>query len=308
MQLDGLHHITAITGDAPRNLDFYVRVLGLRLVKKTVNQDDPGVYHLFYGDDDGSPGHDLTFFEYPGALPGRAGAGMVHTIALRAAAADSLAYWSQRLRAEGVTEERRDGALHFSDPEGLRFRLVVEDVTDRPLTAASDIPAEHRILGFAGVHAYSARPDRSAALLEGTLGFSRAGNDRWETRGAERGSWIAYDAPPSRPGSQSAGTVHHIAWATTDAEQGAWRERLVAAGVRPTPIIDRYYFHSVYFREPSGVLFELATDAPGFAVDESADRLGETLALPPTLEPHRARIEAALTPLPGPRTLVPGRS
>lgn len=304
MQLDGLHHITAITGDAPRNLDFYVRVLGLRLVKKTVNQDDPGVYHLFYGDDDGSPGHDLTFFEYPGALPGRAGAGMVHTIALRVGGAESLDYWSDRLRAEGVAEERHDGALHFADPEGLRFRLVVEDVGDRPLTASSDVPAEHRILGFAGVHAYTAAPQRSAALLEETLGFSRLGDDRWEARGADRGGWIAYDAPPSRPGSQSAGTVHHIAWATNDAEQGAWRERLVAAGMHPTHIIDRYYFHSVYFREPSGVLFELATDAPGFAVDESADRLGETLALPPKLEPYRARIEAALTPLP---ILAPAR-
>jgi glyoxalase family protein len=302
MDLEGIHHITAITGDAGRNLDFYVRVLGLRLVKKTVNQDDVRVYHLFYGDDEGSPGHDLTFFDYPGALPGRAGAGMVHTIAVRVAGPTALSYWAERLGAEGVAAERTGATLRFADPEGLRFELVTEDVADRPLTASSDVPAEHRLQGFAGVRAYSARPARSAALLTQALGFRPDGEDRWVARGAERGSWVAYDAPPALPGSQSAGTVHHVAWATRQADQLAWRQRVIEAGAVPTPVIDRYYFRSVYFREPSGVLFELATIGPGFAVDEPLEHLGERLALPPFLEPRRAEIERNLTPLPDVRT------
>jgi glyoxalase family protein len=307
MQLEGIHHVTAITGDAPRNLDFYVRVLGLRLVKKTVNQDDVSVYHLFYGDDEGSPGHDLTFFDYPGALPGRAGAGMVHTVAVRVAGPGALSYWAGRLEAEGVASEHTGATLRFADPEGLRVELVVEDVPDRPLTATSDVPPEHRLQGFAGVRAYSARPSRSTPLLTTGLGF-RPDGDRYTARGAERGGWIAYDSPPALPGSQSAGTVHHVAWATTDADQLAWRQRVIDAGAVPTPVIDRYYFHSVYFREPSGVLFELATtDGPGFAIDEPLEHLGEQLSLPPFLESRRAEIERRLKPLPDVRTLVRGR-
>lgn len=300
MKLEGLHHITAITGDAPRNLDFYVRVLGLRLVKKTVNQDQPSVYHLFYGDEDGTPGHDLTFFDYPGALPGRAGAGMVHTIAMRVAAPAALEYWAQRLGGEGVTVEPNGATLRFSDPEGLRIELVVEDVPDAPLVAVSDVPAEQALQGFAGVRAYSARPDHSAPLLEEALAFRALGEDRWEARGDERGSWIAYDAPPARPGSQSAGTVHHVAWATNEKNQLIWRQRVIEAGGVPTPVIDRHYFHSVYFREPSGVLFELATMGPGFTVDEPLEHLGERLSLPPFLEGRRAEIERTLAPLPTP--------
>jgi len=300
VKLEGLHHITAITGDAPRNLDFYVRVLGLRLVKKTVNQDQPSVYHLFYGDEDGSPGHDLTFFDYPGALPGRPGAGMVHTIAVRVASPAALDFWAQRLGGEGVAMERTGSTLRFTDPEGLRIELVVEDVGDEPLVAVSDVPAEHALQGFAGVRAYSARPERSAPLLEQALAFSPAGHDRWEARGDERGSWIAYDAPPATAGSQSAGSVHHIAWATTEADQLAWRQRVIDAGGVPTPVIDRHYFHSVYFREPSGVLFELATMGPGFTVDEPLEHLGERLSLPPFLEDRRAEIERTLAPLPTP--------
>ncbi len=305
MELEGIHHITAITGDAARNLDFYIRVLGLRLVKKTVNQDDPSVYHLFYGDDEGSPGHDLTFFDYPGALPGRTGAGMIHTIGVRVASPAAFSYWADRLEGEGIASEHAGSSLRFADPEGQRFELLVEDVPDQPLTASSDVPAEHRLQGFAGVRAYSAQPERSAALVTTALGFRPAGTDRWETRGTKRGSWVAYDTPPALPGSQSAGTVHHVAWATTDADQLTLRQRVIDAGAHPTPVIDRYYFHSVYFREPSGVLFELATtDGPGFAIDEPLDHLGEQLSLPPFLEPQRAEIERNLSPLPDVRSPV----
>lgn len=298
MRFEGIHHITAITGDAPRNLDFYVRVLGLRMVKKTVNQDDPSVYHLFYGDDDGHPGHDLTFFEYPGAKPGRAGAGMVHTVAMRVPRADSLTYWRDRLSQHGVITEDLASSMAFLDPEGLRIELVVEDVPDEPLTADSDVPGEHRLQGFAGVRAYASRPDRSVPLLTETLAFTQTGQDRYEARGADRGGWIAYDAPPAERGSQSGGSVHHVAWSTTDAEQEAWRDRVLSAGVAPTPVIDRHYFHSVYFREPSGVLFELATDTPGFTVDEPLESLGDSLSLPPFLEHARERVTSIVRPLP----------
>jgi glyoxalase family protein len=306
MHLEGLHHVTAITGDAARNLDFYVRVMGLRLVKKTVNQDDPTVYHLFYGDEKGSPGHDLTFFEYPHAAPGRAGDGMVHTVALRVASPASLDFWSDRLDTEGVAVERNGEELRFSDPEGLGLALVVEEVPDAPLVAASAVPPEHAIQGFAGVRAYSSAPEHSASTLEDVLGFApRAGiPSTWEARGSERGGWITYDAPPAERGRQSAGTVHHIAWATQLDEQAAWQEHVSRAGLHATPVIDRFYFRSIYFREPSGVLFELATMGPGFGVDEDPARLGENLALPPFLESQRERIERVLTPLPDPRTLA----
>lgn len=306
MQLEGLHHVTAITGDAPRNLDFYVRVLGLRLVKKTVNQDDPSVYHLFYGDDEGSPGHDLTFFEYPDASPGRPGAGMVHAIALRVASSASLDFWADRLDTAGVPVERDEEGLGFSDPEGLSFVLLAEDVPDAPLVARSEISPEHALRGFAGVRAYSADPGRSTPVLQDVLGFrpdTEAVGD-WEARGSRRGGWIAYDAPPDEPGRQSAGTVHHVAWATRLEEQEAWQRRVAAAGLHATPVIDRFYFRSVYFREPSGVLFELATMGPGFGVDEDPAQLGRKLALPPFLEPQRERIERTLTPLPDPRSLA----
>jgi glyoxalase family protein len=297
MSIDGLHHVTAITADAPRNVEFYVRVMGMRLVKKTVNQDDPTVYHLFYGDEQGSPGFDLTFFEYPGARRGRHGDGMVHTVVFRVASEDALGFWAARLEAEGVATERREGALAFADPEGIGLELRVEDVPDRPLPAvAPDVPPEHALLGFAGVRAYSAHPDDSAPLLQ-ALGMREHG-DRWEARGDVRGGWIRYEPPPAERGLGGAGTVHHVAWAIPLGDEEDWQSRVTQAGARATPVIDRFYFRSVYFREPSGVLFELATMGPGFAVDEDPERLGETLALPPFLEPHRAQIEAAVTPLP----------
>lgn len=298
MQLEGIHHVTAITGDAPRNLDFYARVLGLRLVKKTVNQDDPSVYHLFYADEEGSPGADITFFEYPGAAPGRAGAGMVHRIVWRVGSSEALDFWVTRLGGEGVAVEPGGGALRFCDPEGLEHELVVTEHDDAPLIADHpDVPAEMALQGFEAVRAFTADPGASRALLEAGLEFEPAGDDAWEARGERRGGLIAYDAPPDRPGVAGAGTVHHVAWASTMDDHTAWRDRVRASGAHPTDVIDRFWFRSIYFREPSGVLFEIATMGPGFATDEDPSHLGEKLVLPPRFEPQRERIEATLTPL-----------
>jgi glyoxalase family protein len=303
MKLEGIHHITAITGDAPRNVDFYTRVLGLRLVAKTVNQDDPSVYHLFYADEQGRPGAELTFFEYPRAIPGRAGAGMVHRIVSRVASDEALAFWAERLAAEGVPHERDGDGLRFSDPEGLGHELAVRPGVDTPLSAEHpEIPADLALQGFDGVRAYTAHPEHSGMVLEELLGAILLGDDVWELRGEVRGGTIAYDAPPTEPGRQSAGTVHHIAWGTTVAEHPRWEERLRDAGVQTSGIVDRHYFHSIYFREPSGVLFEIADDGPGFTVDGyTVEQLGSAIILPPQLEEHRERIEAILTPLPDPR-------
>jgi glyoxalase family protein len=301
MQLEGIHHISCITGDAPANVDFYVGVLGMRLAKKTVNQDDPSVYHLFYGDEHGSPGYDLTFFEYPGARPGRAGAGMVHRIQLRVADAAALDFWAERLGARGVAVERDDASLRFADPEGLGLELVVDASGDEPLLAQSaDVPAEHAIRGFAGVRAYG-DPALTSPVVEDLLGFQAQGDGEWEVRGSRRGGTYVIDPAPVERGIPGAGTVHHIAFAMEMADEDGWHSRVTRAGQHPSPLIDRFYFHSIYFREPGGVLFELATMGPGFTADQPAEELGSTLALPPFLEPHRAQIEAVLTPLPDPR-------
>jgi glyoxalase family protein len=302
MKLEGIHHVTAITADAPGNVDFYTRVLGLRLVKKTVNQDDPTVYHLFYADEKGSAGSDLTFFEYPDLPRGRAGAGMVHTVAWRVASDEALAFWAERLGAEGVAVERDGTRLRFADPEGMGLEIGIVETDDEPLVARHpDIPAELALQGFDGVRAYSADPDASRTLLEETLGFEPQGGRDWEVRGESRGSFYAYETPPEARGESGAGTVHHVAWASGMEEHAAWRERVAQAGMRPTPVIDRFYFRSVYFREPSGVLFEIATLGPGFTADEPLETLGEALSLPPAYEPLRERLEGVLTPLPDPR-------
>jgi glyoxalase family protein len=301
MKFEGIHHITAITGDAPRNLDFYTRVLGLRLVKKTVNQDDPTVYHLFYADEAGSAGSDLTFFEYPGALPGRAGAGMVHLVTWRVASAEALDFWGERLGAEGVEVERADQRLRFRDPEGMGLELVVADTSDDALIADHpEIPHELALQGFDSARAYTASPERSESFLSETLEFD-GGPETWEVRGGKRGSVWAYDPAPAERGIQGAGTVHHIAWASPMDDHEAWHSRVAATGANPTPIIDRFYFKSIYFREPSGVLFEIATIGPGFATDEPLEHLGERLSLPPGFEHLRDQVELRLTPLPDPR-------
>jgi glyoxalase family protein len=304
MRLDGIHHISAITGDAPRNVDFYTRVLGLRLTAKTVNQDDPGVYHLFYGDENARPGADLTFFEYPGARPGRDGAGMIHRIAFRVGDAAALDFWVSRLEGEGLTVERDGDALRFADHEGLGLELLVDDSGDDPLVAAApDIPAEHALRGFAGVRAYSADPAQSTALLRDVLGFEPldgGGTDatEWVSRGPRRGGFYGYDQAPAERGIGGAGTVHHIAWTSEDEDIEAWDERYVAAGRHTSGLVDRFYFRSVYSREPSGVLFEIATRGPGFSADEPAEEIGRRLSLPPKLEHLREQIESSLTPLP----------
>jgi glyoxalase family protein len=301
MRLEGIHHITAITGDAPRNVDFYARVLGLRLVKKSVNQDDPSVYHLFYADEHGDPGSDITFFEYPGAAPGRAGAGMIHRIVWRVASEEALGFWAERLASEGFESERAGDRLRFRDFEGLEHELGVFDVPDQPLIADHpEVPAEMALQGFHAVRAFSDDPERSRQMLEEGLEFT-ATEDGWEARGSHRGGLYAYDPAPPERGIQGGGTVHHVAWSSTIDEHEAWREQVARSGAHPTPVIDRFYFRSIYFREPSGVLLEIATIGPGFAVDEPEETLGEKLALPPFLEDRRAEIEAIVTPLPSPR-------
>jgi glyoxalase family protein len=301
VKLEGIHHITAITGDAPRNLDFYTRLLGLRMVKKTVNFDAPDVYHLYYGDELGNPGSVLTFFEFPGAVPGRAGAGMVHRVVWRVADHAALDFWADRLGGEDIAVERGERTLRFRDPEGLELELAVSDAGEPSLAAQSpEVPAEHALLGFDGVHAFSLRPEASAPLLGETLGFEHDG-DGWRLRGDERSARLTYDAAPAERGIQGAGTVHHVAWASRDEDHEAWRERAAQAGAHVTPVIDRDYFHSIYFREPSGVLFEIATQSPGFTVDEPAEHLGESLKLPKQHEHLRPKLEQALTPLETPR-------
>jgi glyoxalase family protein len=301
VKLEGVHHITAITGDAQKNVDFYVGVLGLRLVKKTVNQDDPTVYHLFFADEKGSAGSDLTFFEYPGAPPGRAGDGMIHTVGWRVASTEALDFWEGRL-AERDTDAERDGdRLRFADPEGLGHELRLNTAGDEPLVPEHpEVPTEFALQGFDGARAYSSNPDASRNLFEEALGFTTH-EDGWEARGDSRGGLYGFDPPPPEPGLQGAGSVHHIAWASQTDEHEEWRERVIAAGGRPTPVIDRFYFRSIYFREPSGVLFEIATLGPGFTVDEPLESLGEKLSLPPDYEHLREKVEPVLRPIHNPR-------
>jgi glyoxalase family protein len=309
MKLEGIHHITAITANAQQNIDFYAGVLGLRLVKKSINQDDTSVYHLFYGDEHGDPGADLTFFEYPGVPRGRPGAGMVHRIVWRVSSPEALDFWRERLSGHGVEVGGSDDSVTFDDPEGLTHELRVVDVPDDPLVAEHpEIPAALALQGFHAIRAYAADPDRSAQLLEDTLGFgapTTVGPEgrivSRELRGEHRGGFYLLEPPPAERGLQGAGSVHHVAWASQPEDQEAWHERVVAAGARATPIIDRFYFRSIYFREPSGVLFELATIGPGFTVDEPLEDLGHKLSLTPQYEHLRDQIEPKLTPLVNPR-------
>jgi glyoxalase family protein len=298
-KLEGIHHISAITADATDNLLFYAGVMGLRLVKKTVNQDNPAVYHLFYADEDGSPGADLTFFEYPGLVRGRAGAGMIHRIAMRIGSHDALEFWARRLAAAGIESTLEDDRLRFEDPEGLGLELTAEPSPDHPLVADHpEIPKQFALQGFAGVRAYSRRPEASRDFLSETLGFSISEGSSYESRGDARGSDYAYDDAPEERGLSGSGTVHHVAWSSTMTDHEGWRDRVIAGGGDPTPVIDRFYFRSIYFREPSGVLFEIATKGPGFTSDEPKEHLGERLSLPPAFEHLRAQVEANLTPLP----------
>ena len=304
MRLEGIHHITAITGDAQRNLDFYTRVMGLRLVAKTVNQDDPSVYHLFYADEQGRPGAELTFFEYPGAIPGRAGRrhGPHDRVARRVAPRRSTS-GRHRLRAEGVATERADDELRFADFEGLGHELAVRPGVDEPLAAEHpEIPPSTRSRASTRVRAYSGRPRaQRRAAREGPV----RGPRRREHVGAARRAPRRHDR--LRPGARASPAARAPAPCTTSrgappsTSTRAGRSSCSRPASRTAAIIDRHYFHSIYFREPSGVLFEIADDGPGFTVDVPLEQLGSVVILPPQLEPHRAEIEARLTPLPDPR-------
>lgn len=302
MKLEGMHHITMITGDARRNVAFYADVLGLRLVKKTVNFDAPEAYHLYFGDEQGSPGSLLTWFEFAGAQRGRAGAGMIHTIQLRVASQDSLRFWADRLASAGCRSEPGERPLTFEDYDGLRFQLLVSALGNPPLAAHHpQVPSEHAILGVEGACAHVARgPAADRSVLVQTLGFTEHHEGSYSLEGqATRFSWSCEIS--AQRGIQGAGTVHHIAWHCSDADHLAWRERVAQAGMRVTPVIDRDYFKSIYFREPQGILFEIATTSPGFAVDEDPEHLGEQLCLPKQHQHLRTQLERLLTPITNPR-------
>jgi glyoxalase family protein len=304
--VNGLHHITAIAGPAQENLDFYAGVLGMRLVKRSVNQDDPGTYHLFYADAEGSPGSDLTFFPWAHTAPPRAGHGMAMEVSLEIPVG-SLSYWADRLsrygRSPGPLQTRfGEKILAFTDPHGLNVALV-EANSPRSFTPweKSAVPAERQVRGLHGAQVWERNASTTAQFLTSVLGFhSIAEEDGWTRYATTGGVGVldVRDAPEARRGSWGVGAVHHLAWRVDDGEhQQTVRARVDGAGAHPTPVIDRFWFKSVYFKEPGGVLFELATDGPGFAVDEDASRLGERLVLPPWLEAHRPAIEHALPPL-----------
>jgi glyoxalase family protein len=309
--LAGIHHVTAIAGDPQRNAEFYVGILGLRLVKRSVNQDDPGTYHLFYADARGSPGTDLTFFPYLNGVRGVRGNGQAVTVAF-AIPEIALNFWAARLTRAGVEAARAAGAfgeeiIAFADPDGLRLELVAGPGTaDRAMWSPwleGPVPVESAIRGIHGVTAQEAALDPTAGFVTGVLGFRQLdeadGTLRFGTGGASSGAFLdLLPRPGEARGRVAAGTVHHVAWRTPDDDQQRqWREEIAAGGVEVTPVIDRFWFHSIYFREPGGVLFEIATDGPGFTADEAAEHLGERLVLPPWLEPERQRIEASLPPL-----------
>jgi glyoxalase family protein len=308
--VNGLHHVTAIAGPAQENLDFYSGVLGMRLVKRSVNQDDPGTYHLFYADAEGHPGTDLTFFPWAQMAPSREGHGLSSEVSL-AVPPGSHDFWSQRLREKGVDLfplESRFGrsALPFRDPHGLRVALVEnEESLGRPFTAwkESPIPEKYQIRGLESARLVERDLVRTVSFLTDAMGFVLLGTEngwhRYGVAGGKSGAYVdLYESPTSNRGAWGTGSIHHLAWRVDDAEhQDEVRTRVREGGSRPTPVIDRFWFKSVYFPEPGGVLFELATDGPGFAVDENPERLGESLVLPPWLEPERAAIEAALPQL-----------
>lgn len=304
----GIHHVTAIAGDPQTNLDFYTGPLGLRLVKKTVNFDDPGTYHLYFGDELGRPGTIMTFFPWPGVRPGRRGTGQA-TATSFLVPEGSLGWWRERLEGAGARvrdAERRfeEEVLGVVDPDGLELELVAHaDAADLPAWADGPVPGDHAIRGFHGVTLCVEGYEASASLLTQWLGYAPTGEERNRFRfhAGESGPGQVVDlvcSPDSRSGVVAGGTVHHVAFRVDSEEyQRGVREILVSAEMDVTPILDRNYFRSIYFREPGGVLFEIATDPPGFTADESADELGSSLKLPEWLEPRRERIERALPDL-----------
>jgi glyoxalase family protein len=304
--VNGLHHITAISGKAQENVDFYAGMLGMRLVKKSVNQDDPGTYHLFYADAVGHPGTDLTFFPWEQMAPPLMGHGLAVEVQLEVPAA-SIAFWGDRLQSYGVQvskAETRFGheVLPLVDPHGMRLALVAHE-SARPFEPwqHSTVPVERQVRGLYGARLWERDAAATAAFLEGRLGFEKlAEEDGWTRYGFRGASGVVdvKETPGERRGRWGVGAVHHLAWRVDDdAHQLAVREQVEAGGANATPVIDRFWFKSVYFKEPGGVLFELATDGPGFAVDEDPEHLGESLVLPPFLQPYREKIESTLRPL-----------
>jgi len=312
MRLEGLHHITMIMGDAQANITFFADVLGLRLVKKTVNFDQPDAYHLYFGDEQGSPGSILTWFEFAGAAPGRPGAGMIHRIDLGVASEAALDFWAQRLADRGAAPERpAPDRLTFADPDGLALSLVVAADGNPPLRAEHpDVPSDFAIAGVEGVRAFAPDdPARPEPLLTETLGFELDPQHPGDYRlqGERRHLHWGYDPAPGERGIQGTGTVHHIAWASPDADHLDWQVRVREAGYAVTDVRDRDYFNAIYFREPRGILFEIATLGPGFATDEDPDHLGEELRVPRMHAHLRDRLEQLLTPVENPRAAPAGR-
>jgi glyoxalase family protein len=307
-EIPGVHHVTAIASDPQRNIDFYVGLLGLRLVKLTVNFDEPTTYHLYYGDELGHPGTILTFFAWPGGPNGRIGTGQLTTTSF-SIPETAISFWMERLRShnvpfQGPTGRFNELVLSFSDPDGLQLELAATDNSDQDkVWKEGPVPPEYGLRGFHSVALSEASPERTSSLLTETMGFRRTAQNgnrvRYEVGSGGPGAivdvLIELDAPR---GIVSVGSVHHVAWRTPDdGQQKAWREQLLGVGLNVTPVIDRKYFHSIYYREPGGILFEIATDPPGFTVDEPADQLGTRLTLPTWLEPKRPEIEQTLPPV-----------
>jgi glyoxalase family protein len=315
MQLHGLHHVTSVTARIGMNADFYTRVLGLRLVKRSVNQDDVNAYHLFYADKVGSPGTDITFFDWPDIGSNRRGTDSIVLTAFRVDGRAALDYWAERLAGQGVDQQGIEtfagrSVLRFTDPEGQRLMLVDDGGADfeGELWDGSEVPVEHAIRGFYAVMLSVPALHDTEPILTEILQFRRARQAQdaegrsvgiYEMAGGGPGREVWVVEEPEQPRARlGAGGTHHVAFrvADDDAQRG-WRERLINSGLYVSPFIDRFYFHSIYFRISNGILFEIATDGPGFGADEDMDSLGETLALPPFLEPRRAMIEANLKPI-----------
>lgn len=299
----GIHHITALSGDAQRNVDFYVKSLGMRLVKKSVNQDDPGTYHLFYGNANGSPGSGLTFFPWPMARQGKTGVGEAVTVAL-AVPAESLEFWAEHFGEEdidfdGPYDRFGQKAIGFKDPDRLQLELVFDEQAEQlPGWEKSTVPAEFGIRGFRGTTLRLQEHEPTAEVLKNVFEFEEAGHKdkAWHyTTDAPIGGSVIIEEGEPKPSASGRGTVHHVAFrARDDDEQAALRKKVIEMGLHPTEIIDRHWFHSVYFRTPGGVLFEIATDGPGYSVDEDPEKLGQKLILPPWLESRREMIEKRL--------------
>jgi glyoxalase family protein len=303
MRLQGLHHVTMFTADARENLKFGAELLGLRFVKKTIHFDYGQYYHLYFADEQATPGAVLTWFELPDAPPGGAGAGMIHTIELGVGSLEALDFWDRRLAQAGRSTRRSEGALHFGDHDGLRFALVVASSGNPPLRAEHpEIPAPHAIIGIEGARAYAEDPAAPHPLLTDIMGFTDLGGGAYRLDGELRRFNWAYDPAPETPGvPMGAGSVAHIAWASKDSDHPQWQHGLREAAMDVTEVKDRDYFRSIYFAEPRGVRFELATLSPGFTVDEDPEHLGEELCIPTMYADRREQLERTLTPLVNPR-------